>query len=447
VIPQLMIPLLVLGCKGGGVQISDVTLTPSPDVVTVATVRWTTSEAAASHVHFWTADRELDTPTETSPGTEHQAVLLGLTAGTDVQYQVVVDSDGSSSDTASFTTGDLPGELPSFAVSGEGQDSWLLTPIIGSATGPVMLSPEGQIVWYHVDQRGLDVYRVRPLADGSGVVYNAAAVSGDPADNSELVMVPWDGSQETSIAVPLLAHDFVELPEGGYAAIVVKYQDGPDGTPLRGDSIVEVAPDGSQTELWSTWDCFDPAQTPGDEPAIGWTFVNALDYDADLDAFRLSIRNFSSIVQVDRATGACQWAIGGQAASADLGADTQQIQIESGAFHHEHQFDLLDNGNLLVFDNAGAGGNTSRAIEYAIDWTAGTASEVWRYQPSSPTVYSFVLGDVHRYPDGDTFITWSVAGQMNRVTADGNVKWTLNSDLGYAFGFTSLMQTPYELVP
>ena len=48
------------------------------------------------------------------------------------------------------------------------------------------------------------------------MIYNAASVSGDPADDSVLVKVALDGSSEEEIVVPLLAHDFVEHPDGTY---------------------------------------------------------------------------------------------------------------------------------------------------------------------------------------------------------------------------------------
>lgn len=426
---------LVLACDGGKngeVEIGEVEVEISEAIGTVATLRFTTDQDVPAMVRYETALRTLETAWDAG-GTEHELVLLGLTPDTDVQYQVVVGDDEQTTEPVSFTTGNLPGGLPATIVSGSGNDQWMFTPLIGATTGPTLLSPEGDLTWAWVDERGLDVYRARPLRDGSGVIYNAASVSGDPADNSVLVKVSWDGSQEETITVPLLAHDFVELSDGTITAIVVEYGEGPDGTELRGDSLVEIAPDGTQTPVWSTWDCFDPAVTPGDEPEIGWTFVNALDLDPDESAYYVSVRNFSSIVKIDRATGSCEWVIGGEAAT---------IEIDGEEFQHEHQFEL-EGDRLLVFDNAGLAFNQSRVVEYQVDWEAAVATEVWRYEPD-PSINSFVLGDVARFDDGDTLITWSVAGQIDRVTADGVPEWTLNTELGYAFGFMTLRAELYE---
>jgi hypothetical protein len=144
-------------------------------------------------------------------------------------------------------------------------------------TAVTIINPEEEVVWYHTDNRELDFYRARLSTDGESLLYNAASVSGDPADNSELVRVSLDGSVSSSIAIPLLVHDFVEHPDGTLAAIVVEYRDF-DGTSLRGDKNVEVDDDGGVATVWSAWDCFDPAQEEGDNIEHGWAFANALDY-------------------------------------------------------------------------------------------------------------------------------------------------------------------------
>ncbi len=278
------------------------------------------------------------------------------------------------------------------------------------------------------------MYRVRLSGDGKSLLYNAASVSGDPADNSELVRIALDGSEETSIPVPLLAHDFVELPDGTLAAIVVEYRDF-EGAPLRGDKIVEIAPDGTQTTVWSAWDCFDPATEPVDDmQQVGWTFANALDYDLASDAYYLGMRNFSSIVKIGRDSGACEWVLGST-------GPTLEFAGVSARFLHQHQFDIQGD-RILVFDNEGSPANESRVLEYQLDFAANQATEVWSYT-SDPTVYSFVLGEPTRLADGGVFITWSASGQLERLNAQGQSTWKLNTSAGFAFGFHTLADSLY----
>lgn len=422
----MMALLLVAACTGPEINIT-AEVVPSADIATVATLVWSSPEAFAGVVRYGTAERTFEVPFDSSD-TEHETLLLGVPSAAEVTWSVLDDQD-TVVGTGTYTTGSLPSELPSLTVTGSGHDQFMLTPLIGATTAAIVLSPEGHIVWYHLDARGLDVYRVRLATDGSGIVYNAATVSGDPAEDSSLVTVSWDGSTSTEVAVPLLSHDFVQLPDGGVGAIGVKFGLGAEGDEVRGDRIVEIGVDGSQTDIWQSWDCFDPTEFTGDDLELGWTFANALDYAPETDSYHLGLRNFSSIVEVDR-TGVCGDVIGGRQPG------LSDYTFDGGRFRHQHQFEIQGN-RLLVFDNDGAEDGTSRAIEYELDRAAKTATQVWDYTPD-PKIYSFVLGDVSRLEDGDTFVAWSVNGQLDRVAADGTREWGVNTPVGYAFGFVTL---------
>jgi hypothetical protein len=246
--------------------------------------------------------------------------------------------------------------------------------------------------------------------------------------------VALDGSESSSIAVPLLAHDFVEHPDGTLAAMVVEYRDFEDMS-LRGDTIVEITPDGEMTTIWSSWDCFDPAEIQGDDIEHGWTFANALDYDPSEQAYYLGMRNFSSIAKIDRESGACEWVLG-------LYASTFEFAAGSARFLHQHQFELRGN-RILILDNDGSSGNESRVLEYELDFDAQLATEVFSYV-AEPPVYTFVLGEPTRLDGGDIFVNWSAAGQMERVTADGESIWKLSTRAGLVFGFHTLAESLYS---
>jgi len=424
---------LAVGCvQADPVEILDVSAQHSDTIRTVVTVEWETQPAAISYVEYG-LDEGLGRVTAigNEPATSHRAVLLGLPPETDVWYRVVAEYGGQevTGELEMSRTGALPQQLPSLTASGEGMGQAMLVTLLGSTTAPVIIDSLGRIVWYWLDDSGLDVYRARLSVDGQSVVYNAASVSGDPSDESQLVRVALDGSWVEAIDVPLLAHDFVELPDGTLGALVVEYREF-DGAPLRGDQIVEIGTNGETTVVWSAWDCFDPALTEHGEMDHGWTFANALDYDAAAGAYTVGLRNFSSIVQVDRASGECLWGLGGQAATLDV--------TDGTPFLHQHQFHLLGD-SLLVFDNDGSGAGDSRVVEYALDLDAGEAEQIWSFS-TDPSVFVFVLGDAHRFDDGDTLVTWSVAGQIERVDPSGSVRWSLNTDVGYAFGFNTVIE-------
>ncbi len=438
---QRSLLLLTAGLLGCGPRVSNVEIVVSDIIPTVATVRFDTNVEASAYVAFGPGeDRSMQTALEAVPGTEHELILLGVPANTDASFEIVlVDEDGSeqASKVHEYSTGGLPAGLPALEVTGSGMDHFMVLPMLGSPVGLVVLDPEGNYLWWHFEDRGLDVYRARLSVDGRSLLYNAASVSGDPSDESQLMRVSLDGSEVTAIDVPLLAHDFVEHADGTIGAMVIEYRD-VDGEEIKGDSIVEIAPDGTQTTVWTSWDCFDVDEhevNPVDA-AYGWTFANALDYDGTY--YYLSLRNFSTIVQIDPRDGSCGWAFG------DIGATI----TPSGAtrFMHEHQFEVLED-SILVFDNDGyvpTGGEQdhSRVLEYAFDPEAGTAELIWEYS-TEPPVWSFVLGDVKRFDDGDTLVSWSVNGLLERVTPEGDVEWSMATEFGSAFGFNTVRDDLY----
>lgn len=410
---------------------------PSPTIATVVEVRWTTTEPTTGYVEFGPS-RELGmrTPAETVPTREHVATLLGLPADTDCSFRpVTVDGDGTLvGELATVRTGVLPLGLPPLIQTGTPQPGLVLLPVIGSNVAIVAINGKGEIVWYWRDGRQLDFYRARLGLDGKSVLYNAAKISGTPSQSSELVRVALDGSSSSAIPVPLLAHDFVELPDGTLAAIVVEYRDF-EGAPLAGDKIVEIAPDGTQRTVWSAWDCFDPAVVKGDDMQQGWTFANALDYDAAADAYYLGLRNFSSITRINRQTRACEWVFG-------LAGSTFTFAPGSARFLHQHQFHVRGH-RIVIMDNDGAPGNASRVLEYELDFATWVATQVGSYM-SSPSVYTFVFGEPVRLDDGSTFINWGAAGQLERVSPGGASLWQVNSGAGFAFGFHTLADTLYS---
>ena len=424
---------------------TDVHAEVSERVATVITVHWRTEKPSIGYVEYGaTEDLGTTTAMGTEETTEHKLTLVGLEADTVYYYRVVTwDDNAGRSETKSVRTGYLPPRLPEFEVTGNGHDEFVIAPLLGTERSVVIVNPQGKIVWYYDDeQTEYEFYRARLAQDGSGVLYNATEMTPDPVPDSEIVKVSFDGSERTSIPIPYLAHDFVEHADGTIGALVLEDRD-VDGMNIRGNRIVEVNPDGNEKEIWTSFDCFDPVEDPGDEidigVALGWTFTNALDFAASggsdgTGVYYVSARNQSSIAHVDRATGACDWIFGSTASS------TIEFDLAADVFLHEHQFQVFDN-HLLVMDNEGSlRGQESRVLEYEIDFETNVATQVWSYI-SDPPAYTWVLGEPLRYPNGDTFINWSTAGSMERVTEAGEVVWRLQSNLGAAFGFHALAKT------
>lgn len=458
---DLVATILLLGAAAACGE-SGISAEVSPHVGTVVTVRWTTSEPSTDHVEYGASPAlGLRTPSEATPSTHHLVRLMGLRPDTEYFYRVVStrgSNPPSSSPIRSVRTRALPPGLPArFQVTGAEQPGLIVTPLLGATRAVVMVDGSGYVVWYFClggagledracagdvgtapDPSRLDAYRARISNDGRSVLFNLAKVSGEPSDRSAIVRVSLDGSDVRTNVVPFLAHDFVEHDDGTIAALAFEDREDPPGgggARVRGNRIVQIAPDGVPSTVWSTWDCFDPTALPGDTPEIGWTVANALDFDQASGTYLVGLRNLSSITSVDPATRTCRWVFG-------TAGSTFAFAEGSARFLHQHQFHLYSSRDgvtrMMLMDNDGMGG-ASRVLEYELDFAAMQAREVWRYV-STPRVYTFVLGETMRLADGGTFINWSAAGQMERLDDAGNSVWKMNTEAGVIFGFHALVE-------
>jgi hypothetical protein len=425
----LLAPLLGLAACGSDATeapvVSDVAAQISAEMGTVVEVTWRTDIPTQGAIEFGEDDRYgRITSRETAPTKNHSALLVGCPQDVDIQFRVL--SDGAPDDqTHTVSTGTLDG-APELDVEGE-QDLFLTLPIVtDDLTQITVVDPKGRVVWLHEDTRQTSVFRARVARDGSGIVYAATVYRGEPHQGSAIVRVPWDGSAATVIDIPWLAHDFVELDDGTLVSLSYEYRDD-----IQGNKLIQIDPDGTVTDLWSAWDCFDPETHISSDPDHGWIHANALDYDASTDSFLVGMRNLSSIVRVDRGTGECVWT---------LGRGAGDVEQSGGTFVHQHQFGWFGD-RFLVFDNDGAPGLESRVLEYDFDEATGTA-QVARTIVGETPIFSLILGDVHRLDDGDTVVVWSAAALAERVAEDDSRSWSISGPDGSIFGFTEPWTDP-----
>ncbi|MDP2306051.1 MAG: aryl-sulfate sulfotransferase [Pseudomonadota bacterium] len=405
------------------VAFSDLTITADPDVPTILTVTWTTDPATTGFVAFGeTTAYGGSTAPEPAPTTAHSAVVHGLAAATTWHLRPMGDGEGGLDQV--WTTAAAPSALPILSVSGDpaALGGYLLLPITGATYAVAIVDGQGRYVWWHEAEEGYLVTRAVLSRDGASVIYTQVATQ-DYGPDGHLVRVPLDGGEPTILEVPYLTHDFVELPDGTLACLTKDLRDN-----VVGDRIVEYAPDGTRSVVWSAFDYFDPAAYEIDESDGTWTHANALDYDEAEDAWYISLRNLDTILKSDRASRQLLWR---------LMPDEPNFRYVGGATptENQHQFELLPDGGLLVFDNGGESTGSSRVVEYALDETANTATEAWSYS-ATPPLYVYALGDVDRLEDDRTLVTWSTAGLVQVVEADGTEVWRLGVELGHVFGYT-----------
>lgn len=422
---------------GGATTTGDVNLSLAT-ISTTGVARWTTDPSATrAWVTFGVAGDTTWTSEATLVDGRARALLVGMRPGLDHDVtvfeqrgddEVVVHSDV-------LTAGDPPGSLPSsdFLADEAGRhQQFMVSSLLVTPSMPVILNSLGEFVWWHEPVlQGHVSTRAWVAWDGSGVHYISRPSPTTTEDRDEgtwLVKVDWTGDSVETIELDHVHHDFLELDDGTvvYLAEDVLID---DGAPYVGDRIMERAPDGTTTQIWSVWDTYSLAEdTPDEVEGTNWSHANAIDFDESSQTYSLSLRNFNAIVGISRETGEKDWQIGG------IRSDYAQIGADS--FNWQHQFEWLTDGNLLVFDNGNTERLFSRAMEYSLDADAGQVEAVWEHI-STPPAFCYGPGDVHRLDNGNTLVGWGSSGRFQEVTADGDVVWDQVFGVGGVFGYAS----------
>ncbi len=432
---------LILGCTPepacGDSLYCDVAAERRADVPPVLTVRWTSAEPTLGRVRFGASSDDLafETALEAEATTEHEHHLVGLPANTEGFFQVV--DDLGSSPVLSATTGGLSPDLPDLTVTGSaGLGGFVVIALEGSLWGPVILDPQGNIVWWDEATPDFAVTRAYLSKDRTAVLYNESNDRGDEYEEMAegyVVRVPLDGSGAERLEFPYLSHDFVELP-GGELVGIARYEEAVDGVTYLGDKLVERALDGSFTDRWSAFDDYDPLTTGADDVRGTWTHANAVDYDEASDSLLVGLRNFASIVRVSRQTSEVTWSFGGLVGAVRPSAD-------EGGRDTYHQF-VVDDNRVLAFDNGSEGRGYTRLVEYDLAGGAPEPTLSWEWT-EDPATYVPVLGDVNVVGEGDVLASLSLEGQILRVDREGEVVFGVASQLGYGFGYAQVVDSLY----
>jgi hypothetical protein len=95
----------------------------------------------------------------------------------------------------------------------------------------------------------------------------------------------------------------------------------------------------------------------------------------------------------------------------------------TGSWRRQHQPSLLENGNLLLFDNLSV---PKRSTVLELDPLSG--EELWRYRADQDDVFfSSGCGTCQRLPNGNTLVTESNAGRAFELTPSKEIVWEWRS--------------------
>ena len=232
--------------------------------------------------------------------------------------------------------------------------------------------------------------------------------------------IGWDGEILWEHVEHTLHHDFCRMPNGntmvlGWELIpkemVGQVKGGlPGSEPEEGiwcDYFREVTPSGETAWLWHAYEHLD-LETDAicylhkrDE----WTHTNTCEVLPDGNILT-SWRLLDTVAIVEKATGDFSWKWG------------------RGVLGHQHDPNLLDNGNILIFDNGWHTITAPMPGSRVIEVNPKTNEIEWEYKTNPPWgFFSAFISGAQRLPNGNTLICEGMTGRVLEVTYDGELVW------------------------
>lgn len=255
----------------------------------------------------------------------------------------------------------------------------------------------------------------------------ATEVAGIPDDSRYLLRFDWEGNLLWKRSMTA-HHDVEPMPDGNISVLTFERRHFPTIHPdidVRDDLLTVVDAEGRELESLSM---LDTVANSDEEFPLRETIPNTLGVEPWVDLFHLN-----SIEWMDRAD------LEGRHPLYNVGnvllcsrhqnrvmvVDPEAKKIVwswgIGELLGPHDATLLDDGNILVFDN-GLGRGYSRVIE--IDPLSGEI--VWEYSSMNPEdFYTISKGSSQRLPNGNTLIANSDRGKAFEVDLEGEIVWAL----------------------
>lgn len=369
-----------------------------------------------------------------SDGNNYETHVVRLKPETTYVYQVYgMDANGSTSagPTGAFTTGALPSGLADTVynvVSGSSTAEVTLMDHRGVGFGGIIgIDGDGDIVWYfETPDHSVGALDQKP----NGNIVYTMSIAGAVHGFALREITPL-GEEVARVDEPLCAdtfrgpwhHEVHVLSDTEVMFLSRDVQDPfNDPTRLQEGDTIEIWDQTTNTvdEVWNVFDFIDPTVDRtaasnttggamwmgcnGDQPYEDWTHGNAATRARDGSGDILfSARHLNQVVSIAPDFQSVNWRLGGP------GSDFT-FPDPSDQFYHQHASFLLENGNVLLFDNgntrpAAEGGEYSRALELALDFDTMTAHKVWEYR-HTPDLFAGCCSNAIRTDNGNTLLVF-----------------------------------------
>jgi hypothetical protein len=373
----------------------------------------------------------------------------------------------------------VPTDFPRLEVQRPGNPSagWYLTTSGFASLNPTLNGPfvmildhYGAPVWYKRTPRPMG--DAKRLSDGRLTFTPAYGPFGiDPAQGYWLTNLQGTGTVKHQTVNGRLTdhHDYIELPAASYgpnARALISYPIrtdgalpfGPPSSTYSDGVIQEISGTGTLLWEWQMHQHFNPASSTFPQnfestprfADTGWDVfhINAIDrvtssVPADDGDYIVTVRHMDGVFRVDHPSGNVRWTLG-TPESTDAGA--KALTIVGDPYNgpkRPHDARLV--GNVLtMFDNqAGMPGRKSRAVAYAIDEGAGTATMLWEFRNAAPFTGD-TLGSVQQTGDS-VVVNWGAGLQplIEEFTTGGGRLMAVGLPFG-GFSYRTIKYPPTD---
>jgi len=329
------------------------------------------------------------------------------------------------------------------------------------ANGPEILSPTGQVLWFHAVPAGVEAADFRPqvydgkpvltwwqgtglggLASGTDYIYNdhyqqIAAVNagnGYSADGHEFLITPWN------------------------TALILSYTTATANLTSIGGPADQTVIDGIVQEIdiktgrvlfqWNSADHVPYSESEQPLPASAstpwdWFHVNAVHLARD-GSLLIDARNTWTTYDVSPRTGQIRWQLGGKDSTfTEQAAPGQKLDSAGEIFAWQHDPEQVGPDEFTFFDNDSSGApllSYSRAVTVRLNFRTKVATLVASEdQPDGLSAPS--QGNAQTTANGDLFVGWGALPYFSEFSRSGQL--TFNAEFPAGVNTYRAYQAPW----
>lgn len=334
----------------------------------------------------------------------------------------------------------LPADFPVYQATVAGtpqaQFFFISTPEMSTeGTYAAVFDNQGVPLWWrHAD---LTPYDFKPLADGNFGSFGSYDGTADLRYNE---FTPAGVPVRTTMTVGGLtdSHDYQELPAGHRYLATYHFHDHVDVSAYTGKSedtdaaileaeVQELDADGNEVWHWNAnghvsldetgrwWPSIPPNVTGDGRNLYDVNHINSIEPNGS--EVVISMRHDDAIYAIDKTTGDIDWKLGGTPTpqSLTIVGDDANAAADFGG---QHDARILPDGTLTLHDNGTGRSRAPRALRFALDTTAGTATLI--ESVTDPHVStSKCCGSARKLPTGDWVMSWGMNGVVTELSPSG----------------------------